>query len=118
MHDVLSFCSLFVGEGATMASECVALGGPAIYINAIECSTCTEQEEKYGLLYNYRKFDGVLEKAYELLEKTNETALKEKSNAMIKEKVDVTKFMVWFLENFPKSCSLSKKKTDFDDTIV
>ncbi|MCD4744908.1 MAG: DUF354 domain-containing protein, partial [Bacteroidales bacterium] len=33
IHDAIAFSSIFIGEGATMASECAVLGTPAIYIN-------------------------------------------------------------------------------------
>ena len=114
MHDFLNFCSLFIGEGATMASECVMLGVPAIYINTIECSTCTEQEERYNLLYNYRVFDGVIEKAFDLLKIKNKAIFQQRSKTMIKEKIDVTMFMVYLLENFPKSRMLIRENPKFN----
>ena len=36
MHNALKYASLFVGEGATMASECAILGTPAIYVNSLK----------------------------------------------------------------------------------
>ena len=50
MHNVLAFANLYIGEGATMASECAMLGTPAIYVNSITAGTLEEQE-KYGLIY-------------------------------------------------------------------
>jgi len=47
IHHVMAFATLFVGEGATMASECAMLGTASIYVNTITAGTLEEQE-KYG----------------------------------------------------------------------
>ncbi|MAJ18566.1 MAG: hypothetical protein CMA06_01840, partial [Euryarchaeota archaeon] len=39
IHNVLYFSNLFIGEGATMASECAILGTPSIYINSLTAGT-------------------------------------------------------------------------------
>ena len=44
---------LYIGEGATMASECAMLGTPAMYINTLGAGTLEEQE-KYGLIFCYK----------------------------------------------------------------
>jgi uncharacterized protein len=104
MHHALAECDLFIGEGATMASECACLGTPAIYINPLEVGYCTEEENKYNLIYGFRNSNGVIEKSIELLE-TSDISLKWKIRCekMISEKIDVTAFFVWFIENYPSS---------------
>jgi len=113
MHDALAYATLFLGEGATMASECAMLGTPAIYVNSLSAGTL-EEHEKYGLIYSYRSSLGVIEKALELLEIQN---LKEqwqmKKNKMLTEKIDVTAFMVWFIENYPESVKIMKNNPDY-----
>ncbi len=42
MHDALAFAYLYIGEGATMASECAMLGTPAIYVNSLSAGTLAE----------------------------------------------------------------------------
>ncbi|MGE5457724.1 MAG: DUF354 domain-containing protein, partial [Methanococcaceae archaeon] len=64
IHDVLAAATLFIGEGATMASECAMLGTPAIYVNTLD-SGVLEEQEKYGLIISFRKPEGVLEKSLE-----------------------------------------------------
>ena len=113
MHDALAYATLCLGEGATMASECAMLGTPAIYVNSLSAGTLEEQE-KYGLIYSYRSSNGVIDKALELLEIQN---LKEqwqmKKQKMLTEKIDVTAFMVWFIENYPESKKVMKKNPDY-----
>jgi predicted glycosyltransferase len=71
MHSLLSSIDLFIGEGATMASECVMLGTPAVYVNSLQCTTLLEQEKKYGLVSNFPNSIGVIEKVKEILNTPN-----------------------------------------------
>ena len=53
MHDVQAAAALFVGESATMASESVVLGTPAIYIDEVGRGY-TNEEAREGLLWMFR----------------------------------------------------------------
>ena len=53
MHGVQAAAALFVGESATMASESVCLGTPAIYIDEVGRGY-TDEEARDGLLWMYR----------------------------------------------------------------
>ena len=53
MHDVQAAAALFVGESATMASESVVLGTPAIYIDEVGRGY-TDEEAREGLLWMFR----------------------------------------------------------------
>tara|TARA_Y100001935_G_C17306684_1_gene512752 strand:- start:1216 stop:2289 length:1074 start_codon:yes stop_codon:yes gene_type:complete len=118
MHDVLSYASLYIGEGATMASECAVLGTPAIYINSLEVGYCSEQEKHYGLLYGFRNSKGVSEKALELINTKNLKELhKLRCGNMIDEKIDLTAFLIWFIENYPQSYQVIKKNPDYQYTF-
>lgn len=52
VHHVMAFARLFVGESATMASECAVLGTPAIYAATTGRGYTNEQERRYGLVVN------------------------------------------------------------------
>ncbi len=113
MHNALAFAQLFIGEGATMASECAVLGTPALYINSIMAGTITEQED-YGLLFNFQNGDGVIEKIKELISIPNlKDVFKMKKNKLLNDKIDVTAFIVWFIENFPESKNKIKKDPNY-----
>ncbi len=103
IHNVLKYATLYIGEGATMASECAVLGTPAIYVNELDAGTLREQAD-YGLLLNLRNSHNLIETVKELIKKKN---LKEEwqdhLQKMLEEKIDVTAFMVWFVENYPSS---------------
>lgn len=114
MHQVMASAKLFIGEGATMASECAMLGVPAIYINTLTAGTISEQMN-YGLVYHFTKTNGFLEKVSELLEdKQLSVKHQERKERMLSEKIDVTAFLLWFVENYPESANIMKRNPDYD----
>jgi predicted glycosyltransferase len=113
IHDALSFANLFIGEGATMASESGVLGTPSIYVNSIVTYN-NEDQEKYGLVFNFRDDPGVLGKALELLQIPDiKEEWKKRRKRMLADKIDVTAFLVWFIENYPGSVEIMKKNPDY-----
>ena len=103
IHDVLSFAELFIGEGATMASECAIMGTPSIYINSLSAGTLEDQEKK-GILSMFKSSNGLVEKSREIL--MNPKAKKEtkqKSIDLFKNKIDINIFFYWLISNYPKS---------------
>lgn len=113
IFDVMKYASLYIGEGATMASECVMMGTPAIYVNSIDAGTINQQK-KDQLLFQFKSRDGLLEKAKELItdEEVKNDFLK-RSESMLERQIDVTKFMVWLIENYPDSAERMKKDPDY-----
>jgi uncharacterized protein len=113
IHHVMAFSSLFIGEGATMASECAMLGTPAIYVNSLTAGTIEEQE-KYGLLFGFRNSAGVTEKALELLNSVDPgKVFRQRRRKMLSDKINPTTFLVWFIENYPHSRDVMKKDPTF-----
>jgi uncharacterized protein len=118
MHHVLAEADLFIGEGATMASECAMLGTPAIYVNSMEAGTIDDQE-KNGLLFHFRDFAGVLDKAAEILNNPySKKESKEKRDKFLKDKIDVTAFLIWFVENYPESIKIMKENPDYQNNFI
>ena len=107
LHDTLAFSSLYIGEGGTTASEAVDLGTPAILVNSGNAGL-QEEQEKYGALFRINNVEDVLEKSIEILTDNN-SKMKYKliRDIILKDKIDPTAFMVWFIENYPES------KTEF-----
>lgn len=113
MHHALAYAKLFVGEGATMASECAVLGTPAIYINALQAGSIDDQE-KHGLLYHLSPKDNILLKINELLS-DNEINKKtiSKRDTLLKGKIDLTAFLIWFVENYPQSIKIITENPNY-----
>lgn len=108
LHDLLYYATLYVGEGATLASESAMVGTPAVYLNTQRLGYLDEQEKEYGLVYNFSGADTsqrqAIDKAVELLNKDD---LKEewraKRDRLLADKIDVTQFVVDFVECYPES---------------
>ena len=117
MHDVLSGAKLFIGEGATMASEAGVLGVPSIYVNS-QTGCNNKDQEKYGLVYNFRNGVNVLRKIDEILTIHNiKEEWQERHRKMLADKIDVTAFMVWFIENYPESFEVMKNNPDYGNNF-
>lgn len=104
MHDLLYYATFLYGESATMASECAVLGTHAIFCDFAGRGYTDEEEQKYNLIYNF--YDEAtmakdsLNKAIELLKNPNlKPEGKKKREILLNDKIDVTSFMVEFVEN-------------------
>ncbi len=116
LHNLLAHASLVISEGATTASEAAVLGTPAIYINPLKVGYCTEQQDKYGLSYIFHNETGLLQKLEELLENVNlKNEHRKHREKMLNEKIDPTKFMIWFIEDYPESHRIAKADTTFQE---
>lgn len=104
---------LYIGEGATLASECALMGVPSIYVNSRYAGVIKEHA-KAGLLYHFKNTEGVLEKAKEILN-NSEAQDKHRLNAerYLKTKINLSRFLVWFIENYPESIKIMKENPDY-----
>jgi len=114
LHHFLAYTSLYIGEGSTTASECAVLGTPNIYVNSLIVGYCKEQEFKYQLcnqiLTQKDLFDKIDYYIKTDFSRSNYTESREK---MLKDKIDGTTFLVWFLENYPKSEKIMRENPEF-----
>ncbi len=98
VHHLLAFARLFIGESATMASESCILGTPFVYLDIVGRGYTDEQEQSYGLGYNYRPWeaDAAITRAEEVLSSDlkNNPDFQGRVKKMLGEKMDVTKFIV------------------------
>lgn len=107
LHDLLYYSTLYIGEGATTASECAVLGTHAVYVNTLRVGYTDEEEEKYDLVHNFSTSELIEEEAFDtafnLLNNSNlRQEGKKKRKKLLSEKIDVTAFMVDFIEQYPR----------------
>jgi uncharacterized protein len=112
LHDLLYYATLYIGEGATTASECAVLGTHAIYVNTLRLGYTDEEEKKYGLVYNLSTPKFIEEKAFDtalslLNNKNLRQEGKKKREKLLGDKIDVTAFMVDFIEHYRKNLGSS-----------
>ena len=117
IHHALYYAQLLVTDTQTMTTEAAILGTPAVRFNSFvgsdDMGNFTELEEKYGLIYSFREADRAIQKAIELIQQPD---LKEqwakKQQKLLTDTIDVTQFMVDFIENYPDSIKEYKEKSN------
>jgi len=115
LHDLLFYATLYLGEGGTMASEAAMLGTPSIYVSSLAgtMGNFIELEETYDLLYSFTDDDAAIIKAKQILGDTSSKQnWRRKRDRLLDEKIDTTAFLVWFVENYPRSLSDKKQQPD------
>ena len=107
IHQVVAQAALVFSEGATMAAEAAVLGVPSIYCSDLRPGYIDDLEKRHGLLSAFSRsgFKDALAKGMDILQDRGDSSknLAAKRDAMIAETIDVTAFMVWFIDQFPKS---------------
>jgi predicted glycosyltransferase len=106
IHHLMAFARLYVGEGATMATEAGLLGTPSIYVSSLvgTMGNFDELMNKYKLVYAFRKPQEAMELAMTLLRNGNaKQEWQVRRDRLLRDKIDVTQFMVEFVENYPDS---------------
>lgn len=118
IHHFLAFATMFIGDSQTMTSEAAVLGTPAIRSNTLvgRISYLEEQEKKYELTYGFLpvQSEQMFEKIDELLSLPNlKEEWQKRRLRMLEDKIDVTAFMVWFVENYPESVKIMRENPDY-----
>ena len=122
VHSLIYYATMLVGDSQTMTSEAAVLGTPAIRMNSFvgQISYLEEEEHKYGLTYGFLpdKFDDMLIRIEELLSFSDLKMIwQRRKEKMLKDKIDVTAFYMWFIENYPKSKQIMRENSGFQDSF-
>lgn len=117
-HSLMYYATMLVGDSQTMTSEAAVLGTPAIRCNTFvrRISYLEEEEFKYNLTYGFlpENSDSLFSKINELLEMPNiKNEWKKRRENMLKDKIDVTAFLTWFIENYPQSAQIMRENPDY-----
>ena len=120
IHDLMYYATLLYGESATMASECAVLGTHAIFCDFAGRGYTEEEERLYGLVYNFRldieSQQRSREKAVELMQRPGlKEEGRQKRSVLLREKIDVTAFFLWFIEHYPESFTLMRESPEIQD---
>jgi hypothetical protein len=118
IHHLLYYAKMFIGDSQTMTSEAAILGTPALKCNSFahRLSLPNLLENKYDLCYAFsnNEFDKMILKIDLLLNnKGLKAEWKTKANQFFEETIDTTSFLVWFIENYPKSAKIMKENPDY-----
>ena len=100
-HQILSKCKLYVGEGATMASEAACLGVPSVFVSDRELGYINELRDNYKLIFQTNSLKAII-KTIKLHLSKNSNFNKENWFKMLEEKVDVNDYMYKIIINYGK----------------
>jgi predicted glycosyltransferase len=114
IHDFLHYAKIFVSDSQTMTTEAALLGTPAVRCNSFvgknDMGNFVELEERYHLIYNCGDGPAVLSRVNELLQSPDLKAeWARRREPLLQGKIDLTAFMVWFVENYPRSFTEMKE---------
>ena len=95
IHSLLAFATLYVGEGATMASEAGILGTPWVFISRTPRGYLDDQERVFGLGTRVESLSAAVPIALRWAsEPMTKESWKEKSQRLIAVKADTTEIIV------------------------
>ena len=118
IHHILAFAGLLVSDSQSMSVEAAMLGVPSVRFSdfAGRISVLEELEQTYHLTFGIPtdKPEQLVEKVDSLLSDTKlrETFQKNRE-LLLKDKIDVTAFLTWFIENYPESSRIMKEDPDY-----
>jgi predicted glycosyltransferase len=118
MHQILFRAAMLISDSQSMSVEAAMLGVPSLRLSdfAGRISVLEELEKRYRLTFAFKPLDTVkiLEKVEELLSVTD---LKEefasRRKQMLADKINVSAFLTWLIENYPESKAILKQDPDY-----
>lgn len=115
IHHALHYAAMLISDSQTMTIEAAVLGTPAIRCNTFVglCSVIEELEHKYGLTYGFLPSaeKEMFDKIEQLLADSHlKTTWQRKRDAMLAEKIDLTAWMVDFVEGYPGTFNTYRHK--------
>lgn len=118
MHQVLANASTLVCDSQSMSVEAAMLGVPSIRYSSFagKISVLEELEHTYKLTFGIQpgNDDIVIAKINELLSSDNlAEEFQKRRLLMLKDKIDVSAFLNWFIENYPSSKNQLSEDSSF-----
>ncbi|MFO7792368.1 MAG: DUF354 domain-containing protein [Candidatus Saliniplasma sp.] len=101
-HDILAYSRMYIGEGATTASEAGVLGVPWIYLSNKTRGYLEDQEVHYELGAQINTIHDAFFTLRSILEEEVEVDFNAARKRLLRDKIDVTRWMKRLFEHFGK----------------
>ena len=120
IHHVMAFADLYIGDSQSMAVEAAMLGVPNIRFNSFagRIGVLEELQNKYQLTCGIHSSDPdrLYAKVEELLSMPSvRDEFQARRELMLSEKIDVSAFFTWFIENYPESRKIMKETPEYQN---
>lgn len=123
IHSFIYYSTMLIGDSQTMTSEAAVLGVPSVRCNSFagRISYLDEEEHRYGLTFGFRpeQSDIMFIKIKELLDTPNlKNIWHDKQKKMLNDKINVSKFMAWIIEEYPESINTIKARPEYQYNFI
>ena len=123
IHHVMSFADMFIGDSQTMAAESGVLGVPFIrfndFVGRIGYLNQLENTYKLGFGINPSEPTHLLETISELLVmQDRKLVFQNRRKEMLYKNINVSSFLLWFIENYPGSITVIKNTPEFQNRFI
>lgn len=116
IHHMMAFASLYVGDSQSMSVEAAMLGVACIRFNSfvgrLKVGVLEELENEYHLIKSIHSSQSgeLLSAISAMLDDANiQSSLADSRKKMLNDKIDVSAFFTWLIENYPESvCQMRK----------
>jgi len=120
IHDCIYYAKMILTDTQTMATEAGILGTPVVRCNSFvgskDMANFKELEQKYQLIFNYNNANEAIKKAIEIVKDPDiKNNWQKRRQKFLDEKINITAFMVWFIDNFPESYSKMKEEPNLQN---
>lgn len=117
IHHILFFSTMLIGDSQSMTVESALLGVPSFRLSSFvgKLSVLEELEYKYHLTFGFKPIaaNEMIVKISEMINSPELNDFKKRRNTLLNDKIDVTAFFVWFIENYPESVKIMKENPDY-----
>lgn len=116
MQQVLASASMLISDSQSMSVEASLLGVPSVRVSTFsgKISVLEELEHKYELTFGFKpeKEEDILLKINSIIE-NGKSVFALRRQKMLKDKIDVSKFVSWFIEDYPASIKVMKDNPQY-----
>jgi len=118
IHHVMAFASFYIGDSQTMAAESGVLGVPFVRFNDFvgRIGYLKDLEDHYHLGFGVKTDEvGRLLETVTYLSNLPDRGkiFSDRRAKMLTEKIELSKFLVWFIENYPRSKKVLQEDSDY-----
>ena len=118
MHHVMAFADIYIGDSQTMAAEAGVLGIPFVRFNDFvgRIGYLRELEDVYKLGFGVRtdQVETLYDTVGQLIRMPDrKTVFQERRRRMLAEKIDLSKFLTWFIGTYPESSRIMRDDPDY-----
>ena len=117
IHHLMAFASLLISDSQSMSVEAAMLGTPNLRFSDFSgrISVLEELEHQYKLTIGIKTDSPqcLIDNINNLLSKTSDEIFKIRRKEMLEDKIDVSSFLVWFIEQYPESRNIMKTDSKY-----